>query len=71
MAEEAIAAATRPADVGLRREVGLIGAIWASETSIIGSGWLFASMMGAMIVGPASIFGWLDRKSTRLNSSHV
>ncbi len=59
MAEEAIAAATKPADVGLRREVGLIGAIWASETSIIGSGWLFASMMGAMIAGPASIFGWL------------
>jgi amino acid transporter len=59
MAEEAVAAATRPTDVGLRREVGLIGAIWASETSIIGSGWLFASMMGAMIAGAASIYGWL------------
>jgi amino acid transporter len=58
MATEAIAE-TRPADVGLRREVGLIGAIWASETSIIGSGWLFASMGAAVIAGAASIYGWL------------
>jgi amino acid transporter len=49
----------RPTDVGLRREVGLLGAIWASETSIIGSGWLFASMGAAMIAGAASIYGWL------------
>jgi len=58
MASETIAE-TRPADVGLRREVGLIGAIWASETSIIGSGWLFASMGAAVVAGPASIYGWL------------
>jgi amino acid transporter len=58
MATETVAE-TRPADVGLRREVGLIGAIWASETSIIGSGWLFASMGAAMIAGAASIYGWL------------
>jgi amino acid transporter len=50
---------TRPADVGLRREVGLIGATWASETSIIGSGWLFASMAAVVIAGPASLYGWL------------
>jgi amino acid transporter len=60
MATESTAAGvTRPADVGLRREVGLIGAIWASETSIIGSGWLFASMGALMIAGPAAIYGWL------------
>jgi|SRR5580658_2777243 amino acid transporter len=58
MASETIAE-TRPTDVGLRREVGLIGAIWASETSIIGSGWLFASMGAAVVAGPASIYGWL------------
>ena len=58
MASETVAE-TRPADVGLRREVGLIGAIWASETSIIGSGWLFASMNAAVIAGAASIYGWL------------
>jgi amino acid transporter len=58
MASETVAE-TRPADVGLRREVGLIGAIWASETSIIGSGWLFASMGAAVLAGAASIYGWL------------
>jgi amino acid transporter len=58
MATETVSA-VRPTDVGLRREVGLIGAIWASETSIIGSGWLFASMGAAMIAGAASIYGWL------------
>jgi amino acid transporter len=58
MASETVAE-TRPTDVGLRREVGLIGAIWASETSIIGSGWLFASMGAAVVAGPASIYGWL------------
>ena len=42
MAAESTVEITRPADVGLRRELGLIGATWASETSIIGSGWLFA-----------------------------
>jgi amino acid transporter len=58
MATETVAE-TRPADVGLRREVGLIGAIWSSETSIIGSGWLFASMGAAVVAGAASIYGWL------------
>jgi amino acid transporter len=58
MATETVAE-TRPADIGLRREVGLIGAIWSSETSIIGSGWLFASMGAAVVAGPASIYGWL------------
>ena len=50
---------TRPADVGLRREMGLIGATWASETSLIGSGWLFAGMGAAVLAGPAAIYGWL------------
>ena len=50
---------TQPADIGLRREMGLIGATWASETSIIGSGWLFAGMGAAVVAGPAAIYGWL------------
>jgi amino acid transporter len=53
------AAVTQPADIGLRREMGLIGATWASETSIIGSGWLFAGMGAAVLAGPAAIYGWL------------
>jgi amino acid transporter len=50
---------TRPADVGLKRELGLIGATWASETSIIGSGWLFAPLFAALAVGGASILAWI------------
>jgi amino acid transporter len=57
--ETAGVSATRPGDVGLRREVGLIGAIWASETSIIGSGWLFAGMSAVVIAGPAALYGWI------------
>src|SRR6516162_2815257 len=49
----------RPADVGLKRELGLIGATWASETSIIGSGWLFTPLFAAIAVGGASIVAWI------------
>jgi amino acid transporter len=50
---------TKPTDVGLKRELGLIGATWASETSIIGSGWLFAPLFAALLVGGASILAWI------------
>jgi amino acid transporter len=59
MATESIAPATRPADVGLRREIGLIGATWASETSIIGSGWLFGSFFAAQAIGGAALIAWV------------
>ena len=52
-------APARPADVGLRREMGLIGAAWSSETSIIGSGWLFGALFAAQAAGPAALVGWL------------
>lgn len=48
----------QPADVGLKREMGLVGAMWASETSIIGSGWLFG-VLAAQSVGSAAIIAWL------------
>jgi amino acid transporter len=53
------ASLTRPADVGLRREMGLIGATWASETSIIGSGWLFGALFAAQAAGTAALLGWV------------
>jgi amino acid transporter len=53
------AAVDSPADVGLRREMGFIGALWSSGTSVIGSGWLFAGMAAAVAAGPAAIYGWL------------
>jgi amino acid transporter len=51
--------ATTPTDVGLKRELGLIGATWASETSIIGSGWLFAPYFAAILIGGGSILAWV------------
>ena len=47
MTAESVSTIRRPADVGLKREMGLIGATWASETSIIGSGWLFGAFGAA------------------------
>jgi amino acid transporter len=58
-AETAGVAVTTPADVGLKRELGLIGATWASETSIIGSGWLFGALFAAQAVGGAAVLAWL------------
>jgi amino acid transporter len=58
MATEAVSTVTRPADVGLKREMGLIGATWASETSIIGSGWLFAPLTAALLIGGAAVLDW-------------
>ncbi len=44
---------------GLERGLGFVGLLWASETSIIGSGWLFGALSAAVIAGPAAIFGWI------------
>ena len=44
---------------GLRREVGFIGLIWASEGSIIGSGWLFGAQGALGTAGPAAIISWV------------
>jgi amino acid transporter len=50
---------TTPTDVGLKRELGLIGATWASETSIIGSGWLFAPLTAALLIGGGAVVDWV------------
>ncbi|MCW7941313.1 amino acid permease [Streptomyces hygroscopicus] len=44
---------------GLRRDVGLIGLMWASVGSIIGSGWLYGAQKAVVMAGPAAIFSWL------------
>ena len=49
----------KPGDVGLKRELGLISAMWSSETSIIGSGWLLASFGAAQAIGGAAIIAWV------------
>jgi amino acid transporter len=49
----------RSGHVGLRRDIGLVGMIWASEGSIIGSGWLFGALLAAQAAGTAAIVSWL------------
>jgi amino acid transporter len=51
----------RPArrNTALKREIGLIGLMWASMGSIIGSGWLFGAQEGLIAAGPAAIFAWI------------
>jgi amino acid transporter len=44
---------------GLRRDVGLIGLMWASVGSIIGSGWLYGAEKAVVMAGPAAIVSWL------------
>jgi hypothetical protein len=46
---------------GLRRDAGIIGLLFASTTSMIGSGWLFGALHASKIAGPAK---------PRLNGSH-
>ncbi|WP_017933898.1 APC family permease [Nocardioides sp. Iso805N] len=43
----------------LAREIGVIGLLWASMGSIIGSGWLFGAQRGLINAGPAAILSWV------------
>ena len=43
----------------MRRDIGIIGLLFASVGSIIGSGWLFGSLTATQLAGPAAIFSWL------------
>ncbi|MFF8972632.1 APC family permease [Streptomyces sp. NPDC014995] len=44
---------------GLRRDVGLIGLMWASVGSIIGSGWLYGAEKAVTVAGPAAVVSWV------------
>src|SRR5919198_2198514 len=44
---------------GLRRDVGLIGLMWASVGSIIGSGWLYGAQKAVVVAGPAALISWI------------
>lgn len=43
---------------GMERNVGFFGLLWASEGSLIGSGWLFGALTAASIAGPSAIIAW-------------
>jgi amino acid transporter len=47
-----------PPTPGLKRQIGFIGLIWASEGSIIGSGWLFGAQGALQYAGPAAVISW-------------
>lgn len=50
----------RPArSVSMKREIGVVGLLWASMGSIIGSGWLFGAQKGLYTAGPAAIISWI------------
>ncbi|HET7674886.1 MAG TPA: APC family permease, partial [Gammaproteobacteria bacterium] len=43
----------------LRRDAGVIGLLYASLGSIIGSGWLFGPLHASIQAGPYSVFSWM------------
>ena len=43
----------------LRREARMVGLLFASTTSMIGSGWLFGAYHASRIAGPLSIWSWV------------
>src|SRR5690348_2451614 len=53
------AAAQAERQPGMRRDIGVIGLLFASVGSIIGSGWLFGAMNASGIAGPAAILSWV------------
>ena len=59
MVETAAAPQKKNRSTALKREIGLIGLMWASMGSIIGSGWLFGPKDALMEAGPAAIFSWI------------
>jgi amino acid transporter len=42
----------------LKRHVGIIGLLFASVGSIIGSGWLFGALNASVTAGPAAVVSW-------------
>lgn len=42
----------------LRRDIGLVGLLFTSVGSIIGSGWLFGAFNAARDAGPAAVISW-------------
>src|SRR3954466_13807800 len=46
-------------DTKMRRDIGVIGLLFASVGSIIGSGWLFGALTASQLAGPAAILSWI------------
>src|SRR3954471_23942106 len=52
------ATATTDSEPQLKRHVGVVGLLFASVGSIIGSGWLFGALNASIAAGPAAIISW-------------
>ncbi|MEO6880811.1 MAG: APC family permease [Mycobacteriaceae bacterium] len=46
-------------DTTMRRDIGVVGLLFAGIGSIIGSGWLFGALNASVIAGPSAVFSWL------------
>jgi amino acid transporter len=57
--KQTAASGTTLASDGLKRDVGLLGLLWVSEGSIIGSGWLLGAFTATTIAGPAALLAWI------------
>src|SRR3954471_21621607 len=52
------ATATTDSDPQLKRHIGVVGLLFASVGSIIGSGWLFGALNASSQAGPAAVISW-------------
>jgi len=52
-------AAAPVAERKMRRDVGLVGLLFTSVGSIIGSGWLFGALNASLVAGPAALISWI------------
>jgi amino acid transporter len=42
----------------MRRDIGVVGLLFTSVGSIIGSGWLFGALNASQLAGPAAVISW-------------
>jgi len=52
-------AAAPVAERKMRRDIGLVGLLFTSVGSIIGSGWLFGALNASLVAGPAALISWI------------
>jgi amino acid transporter len=58
-ADATITAPAIPHTRRLRRDIGVVGLLFTSVGSIIGSGWLFGALTASKIAGPAALLSWV------------
>jgi amino acid transporter len=58
MATDTATVAAQESEPQLKRHVGVVGLLFASVGSIIGSGWLFGALDASAAAGPAALISW-------------